>query len=358
MGQEPLRIIDPHIHLWDQLGTPRKTSVVVKLFGWNQWLLRRVLKTAFPKDLVLFFGASMDVVSDYLPPEHAADASHLAHKVTDVVHVQAGWQGKGPMGPVGETAWLDGLERPPAAIVGHADMSLGSEVDAVLAAHQAASARFRGIRHMLASHTDKRIHSFAPDPELSRSRAFRQGFEELAARGLSFDAWCYHHQLPQVTELAKAFPQVPIVLCHLGTPVAYGGPFASAGATDADRQRTLETWRRDLAELAQCPNVVVKISGLAMPVLGWGYHLRPYAPTAQQVAEDFMPLVSHALEVFGPQRAMFASNFPVDRVSMPFHVLYGAYELLARELAPDHLPALFADNAARFYRFEPSVQEG
>ena len=343
-------IIDAHHHLWDQLGTPRRSSLVARLFGWSPRALRWVMRTLFPRDLVAFFGdgASLDAVRDYLPPDLRADASGYA--LAGTVHVQAGWEGKGPLGPVGETRWLDQLPDGPAGIVGHADLTLGRDVEPVLAAHVEASAKFRGIRHMLAHHDARIVHSFAPRPGLAEEPGFRAGVERLARRGLSFDAWCYHHQLGEVARLARTFPELTVVLCHLGTPVAVGGPFGPLGHDARERHDTFLAWADALAEVAAEPNVVAKISGLTMPVLGWGYHLGESPPTAARVAEDLRPLVTHALEVFGPERCMFASNFPVDRVSLPYATLYGAYERLVADRTEAEQRRLFQGTAAQIYR--------
>ena len=143
-------IIDPHIHLFDVHGTPRPTQQFVRLFGWNERLLRAMLKRMFPKPTVSFFGERTSLVNDYLTSEYRADS--VTSEVGRYVHVQAGWKDKTPMDAVGETEWLESLADPPAAIVAHADLQQGSDIAPVLAAHTRASGRTRGIRHMLAHH--------------------------------------------------------------------------------------------------------------------------------------------------------------------------------------------------------------
>lgn len=348
-------IIDPHIHLWDQLGTPRKTSKVVRLFGWSPRLLQNIVKFAFPRDLVSFFGGSMDVVSDYLPFHYRSDVQAAPYQLATMVHIQADWQGRGPMAAVGETAWLEGLEGGPGGIVGFVDMTCGNAVDKALQAHQEASPRFRGVRQMLAHHPNKAVHSFADQSSLSHTPSFLTGFEQLARRKLSFDAWCYHHQINDVRTLALAYPETTIILCHLGTPVGVGGPFAGLGIKAEERKTIFKHWAEDIARLAECPNVIAKISGLAMPVLGWGFHLQRSPPSVDQVAERIAPLVEHALLVFGAERCMFASNFPIDRVSMPYHVLYGAYEQICAKLSDKLQHLLFFENAARVYHLDAAL---
>lgn len=308
------------------------------------------MRNAFPSDLVNFFGASPDVVSDYMPPDHRQDATVAGMRLKGVVHVQAGWEGRGPLGSAGETAWLDGLEGGPLGIVGHADLSKGAAVGALLDAHLKASKAFRGVRDMLAHHPSRKVHSFCARGDMMSSPEFRGGLAQVAARGLSFDAWCYHHQLPALASMAAALPELPIVLCHLGTPIAVGGPYGDQGLSERARRDALSQWRDGLAQVAEQPNVVAKISGLTMPALGWGYHQRPQPPSVDELADDLRPLVAHALSVFGAERCMFASNFPVDRVSVPYETLYRASLKLADELAPGSRQQLFHDTASAFYR--------
>lgn len=330
-------ILDPHIHLWDQRGTPRLTSPVVKLLGWNRALLMWTANLAFPKDLIGFFGRPDMVMSDYLQADYRADTG--GRNLVGTVHVQAGWEEKGPLGPVGETRWLDGLDMPElVGIVGHADLALGDGVEPALAAHVEASGRFRGIRYTLANSPDKAVASFNPIAEQSRDPAFRKGYALLGKYNLRFDAWCYHHQLGEVYELAAAHPEVPVVLCHLGTPVGW------VGNAEVDA-----AWRADMTRLAELPNVHAKISGLTMPVVGFGFHAQKTPPDGAQLAQGLGPLVRFTLDTFGADRCMFASNFPVDKVSCSWSALYDAYEALTEGASEDERRALFHDTAGRFY---------
>ncbi len=345
---EPRRIIDPHIHLWDQRKTPRQASPLVKALGWHRGTLHWVARRVFPRAALEFFGAPDHVLADYLPADYAADAAD--RDVVGFVHVEAQWMGKGRLGPVGETRWLESLACPQLlGIVGHADLSLGDAVDEVLAAHAEASPRFRGVRQMLSHHPDKGVLDGAKQPGLSRSDAWRRGYAALARRGLSFEATIYDHQLPELADLAKAFPDVPIVLCHLATPVGFGGGYAGVGL---DRDAVAGRWRDGMSQLAAHANVYVKLSGLAMPCLGWGYH-QGDAPTPARVAEDFAPMLRFAIDAFGADRCMFASNFPVDKVSLSWATLYAAFESAVSDRTEVERRALFYDTAVRAYRLEP-----
>ncbi|MCC6877947.1 MAG: amidohydrolase family protein [Sandaracinaceae bacterium] len=349
-----MTIVDPHLHLWDVHDNPRQVRPLVRLAGWNRRLLVTIAKLAFPKDLIAFFGERNHAVEDYLPDDYLRDARPAG--IERYVHVQAGWKDARPMDPVGETRWLESLRRGTASglagIVGYADLQLGERVRDVLDAHRAASPAFRGIRHTLAWHESPMVHSFAPVPELSRDRAWRRGFEALVERGLTYDAWLYHSQLPELAALARDFPEARIVLCHAGTPVGALGPFHGLGIYSNERARILDQWRDGIAEVAACPNVWCKISGLTMPVLGLGYHEGEAKPGAQELAEVIAPLAKGALDAFGAERCMFASNFPVDKVSVDMQTLWAAYAEIVRDRGEDDRRRLFAENATRFYRLD------
>jgi predicted TIM-barrel fold metal-dependent hydrolase len=237
------------------------------------------------------------------------------------------------------------------AIVAHADLR-SRRVDELLLAHVRASAKVRGIRDMAASHPDRGVHSWTKLPHLLQDAAFLRGFERLAKRELRFDAWVYSHQLGDVAELAKRFPDVPIVLDHLGTPVGAMGPVAGVGRTPAERSHIVGSWRDDLARLREHPKVFVKLSGLGMTVLGFDFHRRPSPPSVDELTDAFRPFIRHALEVFGVERALFASNFPMDKVSTPYERLYAAFIRLAGEAGPTAPRALLRDNALPFYGIE------
>ncbi len=343
-------IVDPHIHQWDPRTTPRRASPLTRLLGWWPSLYVGVARRLFPRPIRDFVGVPENALFPYLPADHARDTGPFS--VDTVVHVEAGWLEPGPLGAVGETRWVDSLDFGPkkrvGAIVAHANLR-APDVDALLAAHAAASPRVRGIRQMAAWHPDAGVFPWAKKPGLYRDADFLRGFEKLVARGLRFDAWVYSHQLPDVTELAARFPDAQIVLDHLGTPVGAGGPYAATGATAAERERIAKSWRDDLARLAEKKNVVAKLSGLAMPVLGFDFHRRREPPGAAELVERLGPFIRHGLDVFGVERCFFASNFPMDKASAPFERLFTAYLELARERGAAAPRALLRENAVRAY---------
>ncbi len=341
-------VTDPHMHLFDLRGTPRPMQPLGKYFGWNERVLRAVAKRAMPDATVAFFGERTPLLGDYLPPHFRADSEPF--QVARYVHVQAGWTDKNPFEPVGETVWLDQLDDPPAGIVGHADLSLGADVAPILRAHQAASPRFRGIRHILASHPAAGVMDFCDDPKLASRDSFRAGVAMLADHDLTFDAWCYGDQLRDLADLAAVIPDVNIVLCHAGTPVGFAGEYQGVGVSQQERARIGDEWRDGISAVAANPNVWCKLSGLLMPVLGFGYERASSSPTSAELAERLAPLVDHCIDAFGPERCMFASNFPVDRVSVSYEAMFRAILELTHRYGEDAQRLMLSDVAATFYR--------
>lgn len=340
-----LRIIDPHIHQWDPFTTPREAS------GPATWIrrmpfLERPALALVPRSDREFVGDPAHVIKPYLPTDYRADAGDLP--VDAVVHIEAGWKDHSPAGGAGETAWLAGLPFGGAglpslgALVCHADPS-SATIGELLDQNLAASPLVRGVRCSAAHHPDRGVRSWAEEGLLTRP-AFLRGFAEVADRGLSFEAWVYSHQLSDVVTLATEYPQTTIVLDHYGTPVGAFGPRGrETGGTEAQRRAILERWSEDIAAVAELPNVVAKHSGLGMPVLGWSE-----TPGASQYRDTIAPLVTHTQELFGAERTLWASNYPMDKptVSMPRTV-----DALLEILGPQADPGLLlAENARRIYR--------
>ena len=161
--------------------------------------------------------------------------------------------------------------------------------------------------------------------------------------GLSFDAWHYHPQTPYLTELAREFPDAVIVLDHFGTPIGVG-PYAGK------RKEIFTQWANDLAELATCPNVFIKLGGLAMPWTGFGFETQAMPPTSDEIVTLQAPYYDHAIEVFAPERAMFESNFPVDKLSVSYSVLWNAFKKMAQQYSESEQDALFQQTAKQVYR--------
>jgi predicted TIM-barrel fold metal-dependent hydrolase len=269
--------------------------------------------------------------------------------VEAAVHVQAGWHDDDQ---VGETAWLgtlpfgrDGHPRL-AAIVANADPTAADFAD-VLDRHLAASDRVRGIRTIAAHHPDRRVKDWIDRPGVLAEPGFLAGFAALAERGLSFDAWVYAHQMGDVAVLADEYPETTVVLDHFATPVGLLGPMGSAtGRTAGERAALLARWREDLAALAERPHVVAKVSGIAFPPLG----LQRTGIGRAELAELAGPLVEHTVEVFGPDRVLFGSNFPMDKAVADYGAVVGAVADLLAPRGPEVLRKAFRENALRVYR--------
>ncbi len=298
--------------------------------------------------------------SRYLLPDLLADLE-TGHRIESTVFVECGAfyaaAGPEPMRFIGETQFVGGAAAMAASgrygpilacqgIVGRADLSQGASVEEVLTAHIAGGGgHFRGIRHSGAWDADPRIRrSHASPPQgLYALAGFREGFARLSPLGLSFEAWQYHPQLPEVTDLARAFPDTAIVLNHVGGPLGIG-PYEGA------RAEVFEVWRRGIGELAKCANVQVKLGGLGMAICGFGFHKQDTPATSEDLAAAWRPYIETCVEAFGTARAMFESNFPVDRTSCDYPTLWNAFKRLAAGASDAEKRKLFRDNARAFYR--------
>jgi L-fuconolactonase len=296
----------------------------------------------------------------YLLDEILADVQSGHHVVSTVfIECASMFKADGPeaMRPVGETEFVNGVAamsasgqygtpRIAAGIVGTADLRLGDAVAAVLDAHLVAGGgRFRGIRLGGTWDASDAIpnHRTNPPKGLFLRQDFRAGFAHLAPRQLTFEAWCYHHQIPEVTDLARTFPDTTIILDHCGGPIGIG-PYA--GKAD----EVYAQWRAHVTELSTCPNVVAKVGGLQMEVNGFDWHTKPRPPTSQELVDATRPYYAYLLEQFGAERCMFESNFPVDKVSCSYTVLWNAFKRLTAGASADDKAKLFHDTAAGIYR--------
>ena len=343
-----LDIIDPHIHLWDPCTTPRIVSPLVKRFGWSPWLLEKLTRLLMPKSTIDFVGKADHVLSSHLPDLYYRDTGK--YNVSGYVHIQAGWTCKLPTDAAAETRWLDRLSDPPLAIVGQVHLHDLDNLDNVLDAHQSASSRFKGVRDMMARHDSPGVMDFNETGEVLKLDNFKQGFARLGERNLTFDAWVYSHQLPDLIRLVDDVRSTKVVLDHIGTPIGLAGPHGGLGTT-SDQRRSIQTkWYDDLSRLAQVDHVRVKLSGLLMPVLGFGFHQRAQPPSLAEVVDALAPHIEHALASFGVDRCMFASNFPMDKVSTSFQMLYDAYFQIVESYSAADKQKLFRENALSFYR--------
>jgi predicted TIM-barrel fold metal-dependent hydrolase len=293
----------------------------------------------------------------YRLEEFVADTSS-GHRIVASIYSQSGWcysSGDARFAPVGETRACAAVYREAearklptkvcAGISGFADMELGVDVEPVLRAHiEAGEGRFRGIRQLSA-----RDEAFTatmqsrPPADLLLRETFRDGLRTLQRLGLVFDAWLYFRQIPQLVELARALPGLPIVVNHFGGPLGIG-PYRGR------RDEVFGEWRASMCELAGCPNVYVKAGGLGMVVAGFDFHLRARPPSSSELAAAWAPYLHTVVEAFGAQRCMFETNAPVDKIVCSYPVLWNAFKRMAAGASAAEKAALFSETANRVYQ--------
>ncbi len=299
----------------------------------------------------------------YLLPDLLKDIGG-GHNIAATVYVEAYgsmWRPYGPpeMRPVGEVEFAAGVAamaasgiygpcRVAAAIVAHANLSLGERIEDVLHAQIASSGgRLRGIRHQ-AAHDDGIIGSLikhkAPDG-LLLDEQFRKGFARLSRLGLSFDAWVYHTQLAETEDLAARFPDTTIILNHIGGIMGVAN-------YQGRRDEILTRWRENMTALSRRENVAIKIGGMGMAVSGFGFEQRERPAGSADLVAAWKPYIDVCIDLFGPERCMFESNFPVDKQSCGYTELWNAFKLATTALSPDERQALFSGTASRVYRIE------
>jgi predicted TIM-barrel fold metal-dependent hydrolase len=233
-----------------------------------------------------------------------------------------------------------------AGIVAHADLRLGDAVEEVLAAHAAAGrGLFRGIRHSGACdpHPEALFIPGRGEPGLYAREDFRRGMKVLGRLGLTYDTWHYHHQNRDFAALARAVPETTMVLDHFGTPLG-------VGAYTGRRDEIHEAWRRDIGEIARCPNVVAKLGGLAMPDNGFGWDRRDRPASSDELVAAQKRWYLHTIDCFGPDRCMFESNFPVDKLSISYACVWNAFKKIAAGFSEHEKDAMFRGTAMRVYR--------
>ncbi len=328
-----------------------------------EWLARQPAEAALEPDLPIVdtHHHVWDAPNNrYLVDELAADLGG-GHNVVATVFNEclAMYRAGGPveMRPVGETEFVAGIAamsasglygpaRIAAGIVGFADLTLGARVEPVLQAHVAAGGgRFRGVRHAAGWDADPVIGNSHtnPGPGLLREPAFRAGLSCLQSLGLSFDAWVFHPQLGDVADLAGAFPDLGITLVHAGGPLGYG---AYAGRRD----EVFAAWKASMAEIARHPNVSVKLGGLVLRLAAFDYLALDAPPDSLTLASHWRPYLETCIELFGAERCMFESNFPVDKLGTGYTTLWNAFKRITAGASADEKAALYSATAQRVYR--------
>lgn len=311
-------IVDPHHHLWSRA-------------NFNEYLLADLWKDT---------GSGHNIVK------------------TVFVECHSSYRTEGPehMKPLGETEFVaeiaeqsaQGAEKQAriAGIVAHADLTRGDAVEEVLNAHEATGHNlFRGIRHAGAREESPAALMIAGSAakDLYAREDFRQGMKVLGRMGLTYDTWHYHHQNKAFAELAGAVPDTIMILDHFGTPLG-------VGQYEGKREEIFEQWKKDISDIARCANVVAKLGGLAMPDNGFGWHQRAIPPASDEFVAAQKRYYLHTIECFGPDRCMFESNFPVDKLSISYHVLWNGLKKIVLDFSEDEKNAMFNGTASRVYR--------
>ena len=325
LTQEPtlepeLPICDPHHHFWDL--RPQSTP-------YQRYLLHEL-----------------------------NDDIYSGHNVRSTVFLEARsmYSAEGPeeLRPVGEVEFVQGLaaasasgvygpSRAAAGIIGHADLKLGANVTPVLEALQAASPnRFRGIRHNVTWNTDPTWDNRETEGVLANAD-FLAGAKVLSQKGLVLDLMQSFPQLSEIADFAKAVPDLSIIINHIGGVSRVG---IYAGKDD----EIIPNWREGITAVAACPNVTMKLGGMGMPRFGYGWHTREIPIGSEELAESMAPWMNHCIERFGPDRCMFESNFPPDKVSFSYNVMYNAFKRLSKGYSATERASLFHDTAVRVYR--------
>jgi L-fuconolactonase len=289
------------------------------------------------------------------------DDVRTGHNVVATVFVEchAMYRARGPeeLRAVGQTEFVAGMAamsdsglygptRVAAGIVGFADLTLGDRVEPVLQEHiRAGGGRFRGVRHSAAWDASAIIGNSqtATGPHLMQQSDFRAGLARLAALGLSLDAWAFHPQLADTVDLARAFPQATIIVGHVGGPLGYG-PYAGR------RDEVFKAWKEGVTELAKCPNTVMKLGGMMMRLAAYDYRTEPAPPSSAELAALWRPYIEPCIELFGADRCMFESNFPVEKMGIGWAALWNAFKRIAAGASASEKEALFSGTARRAYR--------
>ncbi len=280
------------------------------------------------------------------------------HNIVRTVFIECGaeYRTDGPehLRAVGETEFVSEAARSThgsgkaeiAAIVAHADlMNDGSLIVETLNAHRQVSDLVHGIRHGGAHDPDGVVRwgDATPVADLYGQEKFRAGVRLLGEQQLSYDTWHYHFQNKAYADLARSAPGTTMVLDHFGSPVGVG-PYAD------HRKEIFDDWKKDIVEIAACENVYAKLGGMAMPPNGYGWHRRDTPATSDELLEAQRDYYLHTIDCFGPERCMFESNFPVDKMSLSYHVYWNAMKKLTADFSEAEKDMMFRGTASRVYR--------
>mmetsp|Transcript_14237 Transcript_14237/g.16187 ORF Transcript_14237/g.16187 Transcript_14237/m.16187 type:complete len:384 (+) Transcript_14237:158-1309(+) len=360
--EKDLEIYDPHLHFWDPLNEPRgPLTFLSRMLFCSKTVRENILRFMFPSAIQGLMGTLGIFLDPYLPSDYFEDMGD--HNITKTVHIETVFKKEESYS---ENASEDDQEklhyaamfearinkergkvdkRVANALVAHLNLKQGrAGVQQKIKDLKEVNANLRGIRHQGIWHESKTIADCVEaDKEMFLSDAFIEGCQVLEEMKLSFDAYIYHTQLSDLDGLAKALPNLRIVLNHIGQPLGYG-------VLAKDKESTMTAWKESITTVAKNENVFCKLSGI-MCACGWGFERNKLPPTSEEVVKVIKPYFQHCIDEFGVDRCMFASNFPVDKSSVSGVVVWNAYKKLCNELgiSEDEKVKLFKTNASSFY---------
>ena len=293
----------------------------------------------------------------YLLEDLWADTSS-GHNIKHTVFIECTQEfltsGPDHLKPIGETIFVkkiaDEAKKVPSksqisGIVSHVDMTLGEGINEVLDLHFLhGESLFKGIRRAGGwdPHENMRNSHHSPPKDMYLSDIFNKSLKILGEKGLVFEAWQYHHQINQVSILAREHPNLKIVLNHFSGPIGIG-PYKDL------RNEIFEQWKKDIDELVKNKNVYAKLGGLAMPINGYNFHKQSMPPSSDQIVEAQKNYYDYSIKSFGPERCMFESNFPVDKQSVSYHVIWNAFKKISKDYTEEDKEYLFLKSAENFY---------
>ncbi|MGV9713947.1 amidohydrolase family protein [Gordonia sp. NPDC003424] len=361
-------IVDAHLHQWNPRRTPWAANRLSKLYRFVPAFGERIFPMVVSQSDREYVLTPSTVGRIYEPLQYLADAAAVPTiagvRIDTVVHMESHWRSDAAAGtthtPLGDSAAEEtryvaslpfGVGQAPrlGAVVAHADPRAERFGD-LLDEHAAITDRLRGVRWIATRHPDPKVRDGVDADGILASPPFLRGFEDVARRGLVFDAFVYSHQLYDVATVAREYPEVTIVIDHIGAPVGVFGPVgARTGTTASARADILRLWRERMVTLAAYPNVKVKLSGLALPILGYGRERWGNVGSRSTLAEMIGPLVEHVMWHFGSDRVMFGSNFPIDKPNAALDMLVGALIDLLAARGDYVLRNVFRETAMRVY---------
>mmetsp|Transcript_30858 Transcript_30858/g.70132 ORF Transcript_30858/g.70132 Transcript_30858/m.70132 type:complete len:434 (-) Transcript_30858:38-1339(-) len=359
-----MEIIDPHHHLWDPRYHPKGWPIPLEHI--QMWFAMTPVKELNKQALDGMLQDSVAAVDSFVGRSRRQapftqpymgeelsldirnrDCGKRGHNIVKTVYLECGWDDKNveePLRPLGEVAMVAKVheEFPKLCngMVAYAKLD-HPEVETTLKGLKE-NPLVRGIRHSLSWTADKGIAGAGVEKDAAMTPEFRKGFALLEKYGLSYDVWMFHEQLGNVTDLVRSFPNTTVIIDHVAEPL---------GISTYDRETTFPIWEKGMRELAKASkNVYVKLSGLSMCRTGFHFDDRAVPPSSEELAKAWGKYFKVVLDAFGVDRCMFASNFPVDKVSTDYTVLFNSFKLIVKDYSEADKRALFYENAKRVYR--------